>query len=168
RRSSPGRGTRPARPPRRPRPSPGPTRSPARAPPRASGAGSRRACGEYTGGLPTFRQDLLKQREGARIVGLTQPEQGLLAHSWTGVGAGDADQRRHALVTRLLGQREHGAFLYLERHRGVVQQFRETARRRLPAAWPSQNTAERRVSRATVAVRARRSRSGQTVTLSAR
>src|SRR5438309_7606082 len=106
-------------------------RSPARAPPRASGAGSRRACGEYTGGLPTFRQDLLKQREGARIVGLTQPEQGLLAHSWTGVGACDADQRRHALITRLLGQREHGAFLYFERYRGVVQQFRETTRRRL-------------------------------------
>src|SRR5207253_3435425 len=80
---------------------------------------------------PPFGEDLLKQREGAGIVGLAQPKQGLLAHSRTGVGACDADQRRHALITWLLGQREHGAFLYVERHRGVVQQFRETTRRRL-------------------------------------
>src|SRR5437762_6499673 len=80
---------------------------------------------------PGLRQDLLKQRECAWIFGLAQPEQGLLAHPRAGVGAGDPDQRRHALITWLLGQREHGAFLYFERYRGVVQQFRKTTRRRL-------------------------------------
>src|SRR5207302_509869 len=44
---------------------------------------------------PSFGEDLLKQRDRPRVVRLAQPEQRLLAHTRTGVGAGDADQDRH-------------------------------------------------------------------------
>src|SRR5207249_8477091 len=82
----PGRGMRPGRRPRPRRPSPRPAPSPARAPRRAFGAGSKKAWGERQQGkgvegrgaapppASLLREQLLEQRERARILGLAQPE----------------------------------------------------------------------------------------------
>src|SRR5207253_6548017 len=80
---------------------------------------------------PLFGEDLLEQCDRPRVVRLTEPEEGLLTHARTGVGAGDADQGRHAFLMPQLRQGEHGALLHLELHARVVHQLAEPAGRGL-------------------------------------
>ena len=51
-------------------------------------------------------EDLLDEIEGARVPGLTQPEDGFPAHLGVSIGPGHFDQERDSLVLRHLGQRE--------------------------------------------------------------
>src|ERR1700747_331011 len=81
---------------------------------------------------PTLGQNLLEQCERAWVVRLAEPKQRFLAHARTGMGTRDADQGRHAVVPRQLGQGEHRALLHFELDAPVVHQLGEPARRGLP------------------------------------
>src|SRR2546427_4032243 len=82
---------------------------------RMSGGASRRPCGEYTTGSwpvsqrllrgPTGKvsgpgEQLLEQRDRPGVVGLAQPEEGLLADGRTVMRAGDTDQHGDPFVVR--------------------------------------------------------------------
>src|SRR5437879_5723448 len=92
--------------------------------PRPRSVASRRRVRSVSG----LGQQLMDERQRAGGLGVSQPERVLFRSPRTGVGARDADQGRHALVTRPLRQREHGALLHVEPDGGVVHQLSEPAR----------------------------------------
>src|SRR3989475_1762442 len=118
---------------------------------RMSGGASRRPCGEYTTGSwpvsqrllrgPTGKvsgpgEQLLEQRDRPGVVGLAQPEEGLLADRRTVMRAGDPDQRGDAFVVRALGEGEDGALLHRQVHVVRVHEVAQAAGRRLPRRLP--------------------------------
>ena len=58
-----------------------------------------------------MRQDLLEERQGARVLRLAEPEHGLLAHSSIAVSARYLDEQRHALIPGKLAECEDSVFL---------------------------------------------------------
>src|SRR4029077_3765874 len=83
----------------------------------------------------TLGQNLLEQCERAWVVRLAEPKQRFLAHARTGMCARDADQGRHAVVPRQLGQGEHRALLHFEPDAPVVHQLGEPAGRAFARRW---------------------------------
>src|SRR2546428_374502 len=118
---------------------------------RMSGGASRRPCGEYTTGSwpvsqrllrgPTGKlsgpgEQLLEQRDRAGVVGVAQPEEGLLADRRTVMRAGEPDQRGDPFVVRALGEGEDGALLHRQVHVVRVHEVAQAAGRRLPRRLP--------------------------------
>src|SRR5437899_9252525 len=90
-------------------------------------------------GAPTVSgpgEQLLEQRDRPGVVGLAQPEEGLLADRRTAMRAGDTDQRGDAFVVRALGEGEYGALLHRLVHVVRVHQVAQAARRCLPRRLP--------------------------------
>src|SRR5690348_17676622 len=77
-------------------------------------------------------EKLLEEREGPGIVGLSQPEDGLLADVRILVGPGDGDQGRHADVVPLLREREYRRLPNLTVHVAALGERVETLGDRLP------------------------------------
>src|SRR6266850_3391079 len=72
-------------------------------------------------------QELLEQRQGARVVGLAQPKDRLAAQLRIGVAPGNANEGRHAFVVRPLGEREDGGLLHVPIHVALTDEVGQPA-----------------------------------------